>query len=221
MRTVLITGIGKGIGRALSEKFLNEGWFVIGTVFSGSARAHKNLAVFQLDLSKPESIGDCIKEITKSGRGIDILINNAGVIVDQNEERVVVPTLRQTLEINLIGTIDFTERLLPLMNAGGHIINISSSAGSLSGTIKSHSPGYYPSYKISKAALNMYTVTLASRLEALKIIVSSVHPGWVRTEMGGEDASMPPEEAARYIYEFSQSNPPTGQFWFQGKRLDW
>src|SRR3989338_6975062 len=157
MKTVLITGIGKGIGRALAEKFLNEGYFVIGTVFSGSAEPHDNLLIFKLDLSDPKSIADLSGAIRDSVRKIDILINNAGILADEDETAVVLDKLRKTLEINLIGTIDITEKIIPFINKGGHIVNISSTAGSLAGTVKSHFPGHYPSYKISKAAMNMYT----------------------------------------------------------------
>jgi NAD(P)-dependent dehydrogenase (short-subunit alcohol dehydrogenase family) len=81
---------------------------------------------------------------------------------------------------------------------------------------------YYPCYKISKCALNMYTRTLASRLNEDKITVSSVHPGWVRTEMGGEDADMSPEEAAAHIYELAIKPPKeSGQFWFKGEKMSW
>lgn len=221
MKTVLITGIGKGIGKALAEKFLSEGHFVIGTIYSGTAPTHGNLLVYELDLSKPESIVSCTESISKSGKRIDILINNAGIIADENETKVVPEKLRKTLEVNLIGTIDLTERLIPLINKSGHIVNISSSAGALSGSVKSHFPGHYPSYKISKAALNMYTRTLAVRLSDSDITVSSVHPGWTKTDMGGEDADFTPEEAAEWIYKLATSKPETGQFWFKGEIMPW
>lgn len=225
MNTALITGIGKGIGKALAEKFLKEDYFVIGTVFSGVAPTHKNLSVYELDLSKPASIASCVESVAKSGKKIDILINNAGVLIDEDKTRVVVDLLKKTLEINLIGTIDFTERVIPLMNKGGHIVNISSRAGSLElasdGPNPSHYPYHYPSYKISKAALNMYTRTLAIQVKDLGIAVSSVHPGWVKTDIGGEEADITPKEAAEGIYKLAISKPETGQFWFKNKKLPW
>ena len=222
--TVLITGVGKGIGKALVEKFLKEGYFVIGTIFSGEAPKHKNLLTYELDLSKSESITTCAEGIAKSGKSIDILINNAGVMVDEEETKVIPEKLRKTLEINLIGTIGFTEQIIRLVNKGGHIVNISSQAGSLENAIRpnlSHSPYHYPSYKISKAALNMYTRVLALQLKDSDITVSSVHPGWVKTDMGGEEADITPEEAAEGIYKLSISKPETGQFWFRDKNISW
>ncbi len=222
MKTVLITGVSRGIGKALAEKYLGEGWFVIGTSVSGDADfSDKNLKIFQLDLSSPASIKKCAGEIIGFGKRIDILHNNAGALFDEDETKVVIEKLRKTLEVNLIGTIDFTEQILTLVNDGGHIVNTSSSAGSLNEAgFESHFFGYYPAYKISKAAINMYTRTLANRLGE-KIVVSSIHPGWVKTNMGGEEADLTPEEAANDIYGFATTNKDTGQFWFKGKRFPW
>ena len=224
MKTVLITGIGKGIGRALTEKFLHEGHVVIGTYLSDTTLPTRdNVSVYQLDLSSAESIARCVRDISVSGKKIDILINNAGVLLDEEETSVVAEKLRKTLEVNLIGTIDFTEHMIPRMNAGGHIVNISSTAGSLekAGRADSHYPNHYPAYKISKTALNMYTRALALRLKEKDITVSSVHPGWVRTDMGGPEADMSSEEAAEGIYKIAISKLETGQFLFKNKHVPW
>lgn len=224
MKTVLITGVGSGIGRALTEKFLKEGYVVIGTYRSNPPDfTHDSFVVYQLDLSSTESISGCFESLKKSGHTIDILINNAGALFDEDETKVNVEKLRQTLEVNLIGTIDFTERILASIHAGGHIVNISSTAGSLDLTGKgaSHEPGHYPAYKISKAALNMYTRTLALRLKKEKIAVSSVHPGWVRTDMGGPEADISPNEAAKDIFNFAITHPETGRFWHAGSQIPW
>jgi NAD(P)-dependent dehydrogenase (short-subunit alcohol dehydrogenase family) len=223
MKTILITGVGKGIGRSLVEKYLAEGHEVIGTYLSTAPDySHEQLTVFPLDLADSKSIEDCVAQITALHKKIDILHNNAGAQFDTEETTVVISKLRQTLEVNLVGTIDFTERLLPLMNKGGHIINTSSSAGSLALAGKeSHYPGHYPAYKISKTALNMYTRTLSLRLKDQDIIVSSIHPGWVKTEMGGEEADITPSEAAESIYTLALLRPETGKFWFNGEEYPW
>lgn len=217
MRTIFISGINKGLGRALAEKFLAAGDFVIGTSTTGTTDySHKKLTVLFLDFYKQRAVDDCIREVKGLNKNIDILINNAGVLKDEDETSVVIEKLRATLEVNLFGHIQITEALIPLINSGGHIINISSSAGSLAQTTHTK----YPSYKISKAALNMYTKTLAIRL-AGNITVSSVHPGWIKTDMGGTDADFTPEESAEDILKLVSSKIESGQFWFKGKKFPW
>ena len=228
MKTVLITGIGKGIGKALAQKFLNDGYFVIGTSVSGEIDftselgiSSQNIKVFQLDLLDSKSIEACAKSIEDFGKKLDIHINNAGALFDEDETSVNVDKLRKTLEVNLIGPSDLTERLIPIINDNGHLVFISSSAGSLAEVAtESHYFGHYPAYKISKCAINMYMRTLAMRLKNIK--VSSIHPGWTRTEMGGEDAPMTPEEAALHIFETATNKDiETGQFWFKGEKFPW
>lgn len=222
MNTVLITGVDKGIGHALKGKFLAEGFFVIGTFLSDRPLQHENLKDMALDLSSPASIASCVSAMTNFGKKIDILVNNAAILADEEETSVVVEKLRKTLEVNLVGTIDLTQRLLPLVNDDGHIVNISSTAGSLELVGKvSHFLGHYPAYKISKAALNMYTRTLALELKDRGITVSSVHPGWVKTDIGGEEADLTPQQAAQGIYDLAISRPESGGFWFDRERLPW
>ncbi|MFH1430675.1 MAG: SDR family NAD(P)-dependent oxidoreductase [Candidatus Uhrbacteria bacterium] len=224
MQNILITGIGKGIGAATAEKFLTEGYRVIGTYYrTKPKRQHEHLIEFPLDLANNESIDACGAAIEALDERIDILINNAGVLLDEDAKQVDPEMLRKTLEVNVIGTTRFTERIIPLIREGGHIVNISSTAGSVELALggKSHFPLHYPCYKISKAALNMYTATLAVRLKENGVTVSAVHPGWVRTEMGGDDATSSPEEAADNVYQVATSRPKTGGFWFQNEHLPW
>lgn len=227
MKTVLITGVNRGIGKALAETFLKNGDYVIGTSLQEIDKApQENFKIFPLDLREAKNIESCAASIAALGKKIDVHINNAGTLIDDEETSVVIEKLRTTLEVNLIGTIDFTERIIPLLSGDAHIINISSQAGSLSDMENfehSHAPFRYPAYKISKAALNMYTLTLALRFknEGASTIASSVHPGWVRTEMGGDEAPILPEEAAQDIFKLANSKVQSGQFWFQGKKFPW
>jgi NAD(P)-dependent dehydrogenase (short-subunit alcohol dehydrogenase family) len=227
MKTILITGITKGIGRALAQQFLKEGHRVIGTTKEGDTEAKDSyFAVHKLDLSQPDSIQECAKAISSTGTKIDILINNAGVLLDDEEKTLIIPKLRQTLEVNLIGTTDFTEQIIPSLNNSAHIVFISSQAGSLADMKNfehSHAPYRYPAYKISKAALNMYSTTLALRFqhEGKDVTVSAIHPGWVRTDMGGDEATTTPDEAASDIFKLAISKPETGQFWYKGEKFPW
>ncbi len=238
MKTVLITGVSSGIGQALAKKFLAEDFAVIGTSPTGKVDfEHKDLTILQLDLMSPDSIDEFHKNISKKCEtekiSLDILINNAGVMFDDNETHLYVETLRKTLEVNLLGAVNTTEFLIPRMSPSGHIIFISSAAGSLADTgsiEKSRKPYHYPAYKISKCALNMYMRTLALRFKyecpinnknGDFVTASCINPGWVKTAMGGDDADITPEQAAENIYKLAISRPETGQFWFNGEKYPW
>jgi NAD(P)-dependent dehydrogenase (short-subunit alcohol dehydrogenase family) len=218
MQTILITGASRGIGRALARKFLDQGDAVIGTSRTGIADfAHQNLLFIPLELTDAQSIEACANAVAALNKKIDILVNNAGIWHPKDEHKTIeIPTLRETLEANLFGPINFTERLLPLMNDGGHIINLSSRRGSMSYTTES----LYPCYGISKAALNMFTRNLAARLKG-KQTVSCVHPGYVKTDMNEGAGDITAEEAADDIYQLARSNVETGQFWFKGEKFPW
>ncbi len=218
-KIVFITGASRGIGRALTEKFLEENYVVIGTSTSGKiSLKHHNLIPLKLDLSSEKSIENSVKEFSKLNKKIDILINNAGIWSGREDPIMRINSLRKILEVNLVGTIDFTEKIIPYVSKGSKIINISSRAGSL--THIGYTPNY-PDYRISKAGLNMYTLILAKRLENKEITVASIHPGWVKTDMGGSNADIEPEEAANEIYKRIISLKETGQFWFKQDKFPW
>ena len=217
-KAVFITGVSRGIGKALAEKFLKEEYVVISTSTTGKSQIkHKDLTLLKLDLSSTKSIEKCVQDFITLKKKIDILINNAGIWSGREDSEMRVESLRKILEVNVIGTIDLTERLLPFIPNGGKIINISSKAGSLASTQQAN----YPDYKISKVALNMYARTLAIRLVNRDIIIASIHPGWVKTDMGGKDANLMPEEAAKNIYNRVISLKETGQFWFKQEKFPW
>jgi NAD(P)-dependent dehydrogenase (short-subunit alcohol dehydrogenase family) len=218
MKNVLITGVSRGIGMEIARKFLDEGWNVLGTSTSSKAKlSHVNLKIYKLDMLEPQTIQEFINQILQSNLKLDILINNAGASFDKNGDFVDVNILRKTLEVNLIGLADLTGSLLPCINRDGHIVNISSGAGS----ITEFSGAFAPAYQISKTALNMYTRVLAGIVGKRDIIVSSVSPGWVRTDMGGKSAPGDPKEAANDIYCLAISKVETGLFWYQGKKRAW
>lgn len=223
MKTVLITGVDKGIGKAVLEKFQSEGFFVIGTYLKDKPEDRDNTLFIQMDISKEESIVVCVKDLKEKNTRIDILINNAGVLLDREEIHLDINKLRDTMEVNLFGLVDFTEKIIPLINEGGHIVNISSIAGSFAhvDTGKGRAPNHYPAYRISKAGLNMYSNTLAEILRPKNICVSSLHPGLTKTEMGGEEALQTVEETAKKIFDFSNSKVETGNFWYNGEILAW
>ena len=218
MKQVLITGASRGIGRATAEEFLAHSWSVIGTSTSGkTAVNHPGLTMLRLDFLRPESVHEFSSKIIVEGGHFDVLVNNAGVSLDEGP-KISIDALRRSLEVNLIGLVDLTERLIPMIASGGHIINVSSGLSSI--TVNSM-PTYAPAYSISKAAVNMYTRILAERLRGKGITVSSIDPGWVKTDMGGPAAPRHPSEPAREIYELAVSGRETGQFWHNSVKRPW
>jgi len=222
MKTVVITGTTRGIGRALVNKFLSEGYKAIGTATSGKTDiSNPHFQIIQLDLTDSKSIIKAAKEIAEKADHIDILINNSGVnFEDWNDVHISMDTLRKTLEVNLIGLIDFTEHLIPQIATNGQIINMSSRMGSLSQNATSNSADN-PSYRIGKTALNMYTKIVGARLKNKGITVSSVNPGWVKTDMGGDEAPRTPKEAAEQIFKLATTKHETGLFWLDNKQFPW
>jgi NAD(P)-dependent dehydrogenase (short-subunit alcohol dehydrogenase family) len=225
MKTVIITGASKGIGLATAKKFLAEGWQVIGTYLNSPINIENpNLVSIQYDQGDFESIAKVATQIIASTPHIDALINNAGILIDAEDKVVDSVKVEKTLEVNVVGVVNLTERLLPLFQKDGHIVNMDSGYGAMSVPIDDETSG---GYRISKAGLNMYTRHLAFRLQSRGIIVSSLAPGWVDTDMGNiiasktEKPDRTPEQAADEIYQLVTTVKESGQFWEYGEKIDW
>jgi len=227
MGLAVVTGASRGIGSAITRTFLDADYKVIGTSRTGEITINSpNLEKISLDLSLWESIRRATEKIRFLTKRIDVLVNNAGIILDPKDDKISIEKLRNTLEVNLIGTVNFTEQLLDLLDKNSQIVNIISTYGSLVDEIDDETSS---AYRISKAALNMYTKTLAFRLKPKGIIVSAFDPGWVKTEMGyavsSEDAKpdREPEEPAKEILNLINKLKitETGKFWLNGKERGW
>ncbi len=228
MKTVVITGVSRGIGLAISKKFLAEGWRVIGTYSKTPIPiSSPDLISIKMDQGSRESIENATEEIKKSTSNIDALINNAGIILDAVDSSIDIEKIKQTFEVDLFGVVDVTEKLLPLMSVGSHIVNIDSQYGSFSFPIDDTTS---TGYRLAKAALNMYTRILAFRLKSKKIVVSSLDPGWVKTDMGIQAATelekpdREPEEPAEDIYNLVTNVndiSESGYFWRFGQKREW
>ncbi len=218
MNTAVVTGASRGIGRAIAARLLAEGYHVIGTSTSGRADlAHPRFEVIRVDMTEPQTIKDALVRI--ADRPIAVLVNNAGVVLDDRADpNVSVPVLRRAFDINVFGLVELCEGCVPRLQRGSHVINISSNWGTFSDHVFD---AYCPQYKMSKAALNMYTKLLAKRLEERGVTVSSIDVGWVRTDLGGPDAPVTPEEAAAAVYQLIVGDTPTGHLWRDGARRAW
>jgi NAD(P)-dependent dehydrogenase (short-subunit alcohol dehydrogenase family) len=210
-KTILITGTSQGIGHALTKLLLINGYRVIGTNTTGIDNINENnYKSFSLNLANFDSIAAFENNFQLDNIKIDILINNAGIGPDLDFELPEETSFKKTFDVNVTGTTFFTEQMLQYLNIGGKIVNISSKMGSVDVCEKSDSVAY----RMSKAALNMYTKILSNRLEG-KQLVSSVHPGWVRTNIAKSNVNgrLSPEESAQKIFQFITSDFKTGIFW--------
>ncbi|WP_438423002.1 SDR family NAD(P)-dependent oxidoreductase [Aquimarina macrocephali] len=211
-KTVFITGASRGIGFALSEHFIKNGYKVIGTSRTGEIKtiSHNNFEVIKLDLSDKSSIKKLEELLEHKKLSIDILINNAGIGPDLYSLEPEEVSFENTFDVNVTGTVFLTELLSKYVVHGGKIINISSKMGSIELCELTDSVAY----RMSKTAINMYAKILTNRFID-KIKVASVHPGWVRTTIAGTDVNgrISSEESASKIVDFVTSNFITGTFW--------
>ena len=212
-KIVLITGVSRGIGYALAEKMLNEGFYVIGTSRSRENinLKNENFCLIELDLASPLSIEDAFNTISEKFNHIDILINNAGLGPDLDTLKPERSTFNQTFEVNVSGTVFFTEKIIEIIKHKGILVNISSEMGSLEKCDRIDSVAY----RMSKSALNMYTKILSNRLKG-KIKVASLHPGWVKTTIAEDNiinGVLTPEESASTIFNFLKKDFKNGIFW--------
>ena len=211
MSSVLITGANRGIGLALVKEFLKQGNSVIATARQPDKSDELNtlrktfrnpgFTVIPMDVTSTNSVNQAYTNIAPTISKLDILINNAGINPDSKEEKIEDMDLahfRISFEVNVVGVARVSRIFLPLVRKSNapRIINISSGAGSIA--MKTDFKLY--SYSTSKAALNMLTRALAAELKSDKIIVVALSPGWVRTDMGGDDAEISPEESAKCIF---------------------
>lgn len=226
----LVTGANKGIGKEVVRQLAHKGH----TVYLGSrdiAKGQnaledlgnaKNIHVIQLDVTQNESIQKCYESVLKQEGRLDILVNNAGINYDtwQNVANANLDEVNTTLETNLMGPWKMIQTFLPLMqkNNYGRNVNVSSGAGALD-RMNSQTPGY----SISKLALNALTMQFHGYINSTHILINSVCPGWVRTDMGGMNASRSVEEGAQTIVWLSELpvNGPSGKFFRDQKEIAW
>ncbi len=207
MQRTMITGANRGLGLEITRQLLEMGSQVWATcrqpdtatgLAELSSRFPRLLSVNSMDITDDGSIASAVDRVRRDSPALDILINNAGILTrgEQigNLDRAV---FRRTLDTNTIGPAFLVQRALPMLRNGDHpiIANITSQLGSLT---RKQSGGLY-SYSASKAALNMVSRALAAELRHERITVLAIHPGWVRTDMGGSGAALSVEESAAGI----------------------
>ncbi len=219
-------GIGLGVVKELSEKGMNV---ILGSRSRESGEAAwksigspENVIVEQLDVTNESSIDSLRSSVEGRFGKLDILVNNAGINYDtwQTALDADLDNVQETLATNLTAPWKMIKAFTPLMKKSGQgrIVNVSSGAGSLNDM-----SGGTPGYSISKAALNVLTIKLSSELSSDGILINSVCPGWVRTDMGGSNASRSIEQGASGVVwaALIPGGGPTGKFFRDGKEIPW
>ncbi|MEA2174363.1 MAG: hypothetical protein QOD00_1955 [Blastocatellia bacterium] len=227
----LVTGANRGIGLEVTRQLARLGFTVIlGSRDAGKGQEAAQLIsdegadviASQLDVTDQKSIEATRLWVEEKFGKLDVLVNNAAILYDswQRAAGANLDTVREAFETNTLGAWRMCQAFIPLLreSAHGRIVNVSSESGSLAvmgaGT---------PAYSVSKAALNALTRMLADELRSSGILVNSVCPGWVATEMGGPDAPRTVlEGAASVIWAATlPDSGPTGGFFRDGKPLAW
>jgi NAD(P)-dependent dehydrogenase (short-subunit alcohol dehydrogenase family) len=230
MKTALVTGANKGIGREVARQLAAKGFHVfVGARNRDAGRKAADEIVkdggkatfLEIDVSDDNSVPAAARNFTKAANHLDVLVNNAGIIVDGDDAILEISDeiFRKTLETNTLSALRVMRAFVPLLkkSKAARVINVSSSGGQLTGG----ADGWSPAYCISKTALNGVTSQLATALPSFA--VNSVCPGWVRTDMGGSDATRSVEEGADTIVWLASdpSQELTGKFLRDRKEIPW
>lgn len=245
-RVAFVTGAARGLGVEISRDLAALGAHVIvgardhqkaEEVAAGLRERGGAASALKLDVTRDEDRRAAYASIDKAHGKLDILVNNAGILLDSPDGGTPAPrqpsealphVLRETFEVNFFAPIFLTQLLLPLLKRSDapRVVNVSSIRGSLTHLSDPTSP-VYPvralGYDTSKAALNAFTILIAEELRSTPIKINAIHPGWLRTGMGGERATMSVEDGAGTAVQYATlgEDGPTGGFFFLDERLPW
>ena len=230
-QSVFVTGADKGLGLELVRRFAVAGCRVFaGQYDPKSAIARQvggsNLVVVPLNIADMPSVEKAARTVASQTEGLDILINNAGVLLESRPEPPLEETIFENLapmmNVNAFGTLRVSIKFLPLLRKGSRklLLNISSEAARLEECKYKHRVGYC----MSKVAVNMQSKILQNYLVPEGIKVLAVHPGWMKTDMGGPNAETEPSEVAEKLFALTQRSwDITGPIFVDntGQRMAW
>ena len=226
----LVTGANRGIGLEVCRQLAQRGYAVVlgsrdlakgERAVATLADAGRAVRPYQLDVTDGESIERARARVAAEFGRLDVLVNNAAILYDTWQRAIDadLAQVREALETNLFGAWNMVRAFLPLLRRSRHarVVNVSSEAGSLASM-----SGGTPAYSLSKAALNALTRMLAAELRDDGILVNSVCPGWVATEMGGPGGRPVSKGGASVAWAATlPDDGPTGGFFRDGKSLPW
>lgn len=228
-KIALVTGANKGIGFAAAHGLAKAGFHVFvaardterGEEAAEKIRSEGYAAQFvTIDVTDEQSIVSAAREIAEEWEGIDVLVNNAAINLDEGRGVTEVPLeeWKETFQTNVWGVLLMTQAFWPLLqhSTDARVINVSSGLGRLY-DMENESP----SYSASKTAVNALTRLFADAGDG-EISVNCINPGWVKTDMGGQNAERTPDQGAAIILKLAtMENPPTGQFLQDSGEIGW
>jgi NAD(P)-dependent dehydrogenase (short-subunit alcohol dehydrogenase family) len=219
-RTTVVIGGNRGIGLALCRRLKSLGREVIATCRSSSPALDDLGARVEsgVDVTTDDAVGALARRL--EGVAIDELVCSAGILGEDDLERVDLDDVRAQIEVNALGPLRVVKALRRNIGRGGKIALITSRMGSIA---DNGSGGYY-GYRMSKAALNAAGMSMARDLRGAGIAVAILHPGFVRTDMTGGNGSVEPDQAARQLCDRIEALTleTTGTFWHaNGQVLPW
>ena len=227
-KIALVTGGNRGIGKEIARQLASKGFRVILTArdpkagTKAASSIEGDVGFLELDVADDESITQAAERFGKESDRLDVLVNNAAIYPDEGVDILTATRelLTETFQTNTFGAIRVTQAFLPFLNRAdqARIINLSSGYGELDGL----SSGV-PSYCLSKLTLNGATIMFDQALRNRGISVNSVCPGWVRTDMGGPNASLSVEEGADTTVWLASEAPHSlsGKFFRSRQEISW
>ena len=230
-RVALVTGANRGLGLEISRQLLDKGAIVVlaGRDLAALDEAAAHLGVdeqgamtVRLDVTDTASITSARRDVLQRFGRVDILINNAAILVAEDGDALEISTddYRRSFGTNVFGVIDVCRAFVPDMARAGYgrVVNVSSGAGQLAAMTT-----YAPAYSMSKTALNAFTRLLAHEYQSDGVLVNAVDPGWVRTDMGGPSAPRSPQEGAAGIVWLAtlRADGPTVGFFRNRRPIAW
>jgi NAD(P)-dependent dehydrogenase (short-subunit alcohol dehydrogenase family) len=230
-RIALVTGANRGLGLETCRQLLAKGLRVALTgrdqaaaerALNGLHATRDTAIAVRMDVTNMASIKDAHRAIEKQLGPVDVLVNNAAILLFESSDVLQTPLegFRETFETNCFGAIEVCREFVPSMAERGYgrVVNVSSGAGQLS-----RMSTYAPAYSISKAALNAFTRILAATYRDSGVLANVVDPGWVRTDMGGRSAPRSVQEGADTTVWLAtlRDKGPTGGFFRDRRQVEW